>query len=81
MRPKRGVVIQKLGKSYVAYDNEKSVMHEVNETGFLILSAIEKGKKKAQIIKSIVESFKVSKKAAGKDLEDFLKVLKKKNLL
>ena len=81
MKLKKGIILQKLGDTFVTYDNEESVMHEVNEVGFTILSGIENGKKKAQIVKSIVESFKVSKKEAEKDLEDFVKVLKKKKLL
>ena len=80
MKLKKGIILQKLGDTFVAYDNENSIMHELNEEGYLILSGIENGKKKAQIVKSIVESFKVSKSEAKKDLEDFLKVLKKKNL-
>jgi hypothetical protein len=81
MKLKKGVILQKLGDTFVAYDNEESVMHEVNEVGFSILSGIEKGGKKEQIVINIVESFKVGKKEAKKDLEDFLQVLKKKNLL
>ena len=42
MKIKKGVLIQKMGKTFVAYDNQETVMHELNETAYLILSQLEK---------------------------------------
>lgn len=81
MKIKSGVVIQKLGDTFVAYDNETSTLHEFNETGFLILSEMEKGKDKNKIIKKIVKNFDVSQNQAKRDFEEFLEVLKRKDLI
>lgn len=81
MRIKKRVVIQKMGSTFVAYDNETSTLHELNEVGYLILSRIERGKAKAEIIKEIVASFNVSKKKAKEDYQNFLESLKKKDLI
>jgi hypothetical protein len=81
MKIKKDVLIQKMGDSYVAYDNETSTLHELNETGFLILSRIEKKKNKQEIIKKIVRKYKVSKNKAEGDYEEFVEVLKTKDLI
>jgi hypothetical protein len=81
MKIKKSVVIQKLGDTFVAYDNETSTLHEFNETGFLILSEIERGKGKKTIVKKIVNNFRASKIQAERDFEEFLEVLKKKDLI
>ena len=81
MKIKKALVIQKLGDTYVAYDNETSTLHEFNEVGFLILSEIEKGRGKKTIVKKIVNNFRVSKAQAERDFKEFLGVLKKKDLI
>ena len=81
MKIKKDVLIQKMGDSHVAYDNETSTLHELNETGFLILSRIEKKKSKQEIIKKIVSKYKVSKNKAEGDYEEFVEVLKTKDLI
>lgn len=81
MKIKKGVLIQKMGKTFVAYDNQESVMHELNEVGYIILSLLEKGKSKGQILKRITEEFKITRQKAKKDMEDFLQTLKKADLI
>ncbi|MBU0572381.1 PqqD family protein [Patescibacteria group bacterium] len=81
MKIKKDVLIQKMGDSFVAYDNETSTLHELNETGFLILSGIEKKKSKQEIIKGIVRKYKVSKNKAEGDYEEFVGALKTKDLI
>ena len=81
MRVKPGVVIQKLGDTFVAYDNETSTLHEFNEVGFLILTLLEKGKVKLQILKEIIEKYKVSADVARQDYDAFVKKLKSKDLI
>lgn len=81
MKVKKGVVIQKMGDTYVAYNNQTSTLHELNEVGFLILSEIEKGRHKKEIIKKIIDNFRVSKAQAERDFEEFVDVLKKKDLI
>lgn len=81
MKIKRGVVIQKLGETYVAYDNTTSTLHEFNEEGFLIITEIQKRKNKSQIVKRLTETYPIDKKSAKRDIESFLKVLKRKKLI
>jgi len=81
MRVKKGVLIQKLGNTFVAYDNDASVMHELNEVGYIILSEIEKGKGKKEIFKKIMKDFAINEKDAKKDLDEFIQGLKKADLI
>ena len=81
MKIKKDILIQKMGDSFVAYDNETSMVHELNETGFSILSGIERGKSKTEILKNMTQKFKVSAKQAKEDFEKFLQLLEKKDLI
>jgi Fic family protein len=49
--------------------------------GFLILSELEKGKKKRAIVEKVVASFKVKKAQAERDFKEFVETLKKKDLI
>lgn len=81
MKIKKGVLIQEMGRTFVAYDNQASVMHELNEVGYIILSLLEKGKTKEQILKRITEEFKITRGEAKKDLEAFIQTLEKADLI
>jgi len=81
MKIKKDILIQKMGDSYVAYDNDNSTLHELNETAYLILSGFEKGKTKTKIIDEIIKRFKVSKEEAKKDIQKFIQLLEKKDLI
>ena len=81
MKIKKGVIIQKLGKTFVAYDNEKGTLHEFNEIGFVIISEIAKGKAKKEIARKLTKLYQVTPKMALADLEEFMKVLENKNLI
>lgn len=81
MRIKKDVVIQRMGDVFVAYDNETSTLHELNEVGFLIMSEIEKGRDKKKIVKKIVSNFRVSKAQTERDFKKFVDILKKKDLI
>ncbi len=81
MKVKKDILIQRMGNSFVAYDNETSTLHELNETGFTILSELEKGKSKPEIIRKIIKEFKVTKEKAKNDLEGFIQHLEKRDLI
>ena len=81
MKLNEQIIVQKLGKKYVVYDNNHSVLHEFNQVGYLILELIEKGCFKKEIVTQIVRDFDVSKAQATKDLEEFLGALVKKDLI
>ena len=75
------IVVQELGDTFIVYDNNKSILHEFNEVGYLIIKYIEKGYKKNKIVEEIVREFDISKNQALSDLEDFLVELEKKDLI
>jgi len=81
MRLKKDILVQKMGDSYVAYDNETSTLHELNETGFVILSGIEERKSKPEILRKITQNFKISTKQAKEDFQKFVQLLEKKDLI
>ena len=78
---KKGIIIQKLGESFVAYDNATGMMHEFNETGYAILEGIENRKGKKEIVKIISKLFSVTAKEASDDFETFVKLLIKKKII
>lgn len=81
MKIKKGLLIEKLGKKYVAYDNNTSTLHELNETAFLILQELKKGKTKRDIIKKLISEYKISGNQAKTDLEGFVSELNNKDLI
>ena len=81
MKIKRGIVAQKLGNIFVAYDNDAGVLFEFNEVGFEIFRKLEKGKKKRETVKSLTNKFSVSPKEAARDYELFIKDLAKRGLI
>lgn len=81
MKVKKGLVIQKMGHTFVVYDNDTSTLHELNEVAFTIISEIEKGKNKSSILSKLLKTYKVGKEKAQKDLNSFLIELKSKDLI
>ena len=81
MKLNNQVIVQKLGDTFVAYDNNHSILHEFNEVGHKILDMIEKGYTKNKMVMEIVSEFDVSKNQALGDVEDFVEVLVKKDLI
>lgn len=81
MRLRKGIVLQKMGTSYVAYDNNTSTIHELNEVAYQILSLIEKGESKNDVVNKLTRKYSVIRKKAQEDVETFLKVLLKKDLI
>ena len=81
MKLNNQVIIQKLGDTYVAYDNNHSVLHEFNEVGHFIIGGIEKGWRKDKIVGEIVSKFEITKDQASGDFEEFLVELEKKDLI
>lgn len=81
MRVKKGILLEKLGKKFVAYDNNTSSLHELNETAYLILGELKKGKTKKDIVNLLSSVYKVSESQARKDFESFLSELKSRDLI
>lgn len=70
-----------MGEIFVAYDNNTSSLHEMNEVAYRILEAIEKGQDKEKILNGLAKRFQVDRKRAEKDYKEFVKLLEKKDLI
>lgn len=81
MKIKKNVVLQKMGDTFVAYDNDTSTLHELNEVAYIIVSEIEKGKSKEAIVAKLLKTYTVERKKAQEDLNSFLKELRAKDLI
>lgn len=81
MKLKKDLLIQKMGKTHVVYDNETATLHELNETAFEILMLIKKGKNKSEILNALGRKYKVKPEQARRDLADYFADLKKADLI
>jgi hypothetical protein len=81
MKLKKSIILQSLGKRFVAYDNATSLLHEINETGAFIIKEIKRGKSKNDIIKSIMFKYEVENDVAKKDYLEFISLLEKKGII
>lgn len=81
MKLKKGVILQEMGNTFVAYDNEHSTLHELNETAYLILRGIKNNENREKIIKKLIKEFGISRLQVKKDYDSFVQSLKDKKLL
>ena len=54
---------------------------QLNETGCVIIEQIKKGKTLEEIIFTLSKQYKISSSKAKKDINDFLKILRKAKIL
>ena len=76
MKIKKGIVINDLGDSYTAYDLDRSVLHELNQSAYMILEGISEQKTKEEIVDRISNHFEIPVEKARADYDHFLKMLK-----
>lgn len=81
MKLKDGVVLQVMGDTFVAYDDETSTIHELNEPAYFILTKIRQGNGKGDVIKAIVEEYGVEESKAQSDYDSFIELLKESKLV
>lgn len=81
MKIKKGVIIQEMGDTFVAYDNDTSTIHELNDTAYFILKKIKGGVNKGEVIKEIVEEYGIDEAQAQSDYDSFIALLKKKKIV
>lgn len=74
-------MINDFGNSWVAYDLNKSLMHELNESAYFILQQIEMKKTEAQIVKLMIKKFETTEAQASLDFAQFLKTLKSMEII
>lgn len=81
MRLKRGVLLSKLGETYVAYDNEKSMMHELNEVGYAVLEFLKSDRTIEEVGDYLKDHYEIEEEQAYVDAGEFLVELRKKDLI
>jgi hypothetical protein len=81
MKLKDGMVLQKMGKTFVAYDNNTSTLHELNEVGYFILDLVEKGKSEREMLTEIMRNYEITRDQAKEDLTTFLDILRIKDII
>ncbi|HVZ11822.1 MAG TPA: PqqD family protein [Patescibacteria group bacterium] len=78
---KKGIISDKLGQKLKIFDSEKSVFHTFNDTATFIFNQLKHGQEEHEILKNLVEKYKISEKEAHSDLSEFLKDLKSKGII
>ena len=81
MKLSPSIVVQKLGKEFVAYDTETSTMHELNETAFFVLTRIQKKKILGEIIKDLAKEYAIETRRAKDDVEELVRELTIKKII
>lgn len=76
----KGFITQKAGKKLTIFDPETSVLYSFNATAAFIFKNLQKGIGEEQIVEEMTRKFIVTKKTAKKDLEEFLKELRKNKI-
>lgn len=77
----KGFISQKIGKKLTIFDGEESALYTFNETASLIFGKLKKGFEKDKIIGLLIKKYKINKKKAEKDVNEFLNELKKNKII
>lgn len=81
MKVMRTIVIQKMGREYIAYDTATSTMHELNETAYFILTRIQKKQTERAITDALALTYAITPKRAEDDFRDLITELFEKKIL
>jgi len=77
----KGFVSRKLGKKTMIFDGEKSLLITLNETASEIFKRLLKGEGKEEITLFLKSEYGLNNDTAKRDVDDFLKVLAKENII
>jgi hypothetical protein len=75
------VFIQKLNNSTVLFDSNNSLLFTLNDTASFILTKLLKQESPMDILIKLEKKYDIDKSNAKKDLDYFIKDLKKKELI
>ena len=73
----KGIINQKQNDKITIFDGNRSVLYHFNETASLIFEMLKRGKAENEIISSVKKRFNVDEKIIKRDMDVFLKNLKK----
>ena len=76
-----GFIIQKIDNKVMIFSGEESVLRTLNETAAYIFQKLRIGWENEKIVEGLVEKFGAMQKQAKEDLEDFIKLLLRKQIL
>ena len=79
-------VLRQIGDDYIIVPVGQAAlsfngMITVNETGAFLWEQLVKGTSKEELLRNMLETYEVTQEDAEKDIDEFLKVLYKNNIL
>lgn len=77
----KSIVLQKLGNEYIVYDSSTSMMHELNESAYFILSCIKKGIPKEKISQKLADRYAITPEKAGNDVDEAVRKFTVKEII
>ncbi|MBN2407022.1 MAG: PqqD family protein [Elusimicrobia bacterium] len=80
-RINKDIVSRMIRGKYYLVDPRGHILHSVNETGSMIFDSIRKNRSITQIIDMVCDEYDIDRRAAKEDTEEFLELLKGKNIL
>ena len=86
IRIEKEYVLRQIGDDYIIVPVGKSVlsfngMITVNETGAFLWEQLVKGTSKEGLLETLMETYEVTQEEAERDIDEFLDVLYKNNIL
>lgn len=77
----QGYITQKIAGKIAIFAGEESILHTLNETAAYMFQGIKLGWDNQKIITGLITKFGATPIEAKKDLEEFIELLIKKNIL
>ncbi len=77
----KGFIVQKLGDKSTIFDGEESALYSFNKTGSVIFDKIKSGWDRGRITEYLVKNYKVNRKLAETDVNDFIKELQRSKII
>jgi len=86
MKIKHGYVLRKVAGENIVVPTEEAALNfngilTLNETGKVLWERLQTGASKGLLVDTLVDRYEVDEETATKDVADFIKVLKGKNIL
>ncbi len=80
-RLNKGFITQKMGDKTTIFEGEKSVLFTLNDTASYIFRGIQLQWDIPTIVTKVSDKYKISTSQAQKDIEEFVQVLLKKQII
>ncbi len=77
----KDIVVRMIEDNCYLVDAGNHILHRMNETGTLMFTQMKKNSSLRDIVKAVCENYDVGEGEAEKDLNEFINILKEKNIL